>query len=76
MWHYNKTVKNVSADASTKWCHAIIDGIPGLTGWIRITPTSVDGVTNILSILAAAKANGLKVNVDIVSNQIKGVYVA
>lgn len=76
MWYNNKTVKNISAAANTKWCHAIIDGIPGLTGWIRIAPTSTDGVTNILDILTTAKLHGKNVNVDINSSQITGVYMA
>ena len=76
MWYNNKKVKNISAAANTKCCHAIIDGIPGLTGWIQIAPTSADGVTNILDILATAKMHNKNVNVDINGNKITGVYMA
>jgi len=74
MWYYGKKVRYVSSYASSKFCHAIMEGIPSHTGWLRITPSSTDGVTNILSILTSANANDQKVNVNIVSNQIRGVY--
>ena len=37
--------------------------IEDLSGWKRIAPVSTDGVTNVLDVLKAAKANGRRVNV-------------
>ncbi len=74
MWYYGKNVRYVSADVNSKFCHAIMIDIPGHTGWLKIAPTSTDGVTNVLGILTEANANGQKVNVNINSNQITGVY--
>ncbi len=76
MWYFGKTVRYVSSDVNSKWCHAIIDGIPGLTDWLIIAPTSTDGVTNVLAILTAANANGHQVNVRIDANQITAVYMS
>jgi hypothetical protein len=76
MWYYGKTVKYVSSTATSKSCHAIINDIPGMTGWLSITPTSTDGVTNVISILTAAVASGHSVNVEITSNAITGVYMS
>lgn len=76
MWYNGKTVKYVSSYATTKNCHAIINGIPGMTSWLRIKPTSTDGVTNIISILTAAVVSGHKVNIEITSNTITGVYMS
>jgi hypothetical protein len=76
MWYYGKTVKYVSSFATSKSCQAIINDIPGLTGWLNITPTSTDGVTNVISILTAAVASGHSVNVEITSNAITGVYMS
>ncbi|NJC25620.1 hypothetical protein GGR27_001119 [Lewinella antarctica] len=74
MWYYGKNVRYVSSYVNSKLCHAIMKDIPDHTGWLRIAPTSTDGVTNVLAILAEANANGQKVNIDISSNQITGVY--
>ena len=76
MWYYGKTVRYVSSYATSKTCHAIMNGIPGMTGWLSITPTSTDGVTNVISILTAAVASGHSVNVEITSNTITGVYMS
>ena len=76
MWHYGKTVRYVSAHVSSKYAHVIMNDIAGMTGWLRITPTSSDGVTNVLDILTAAKADSRTVNVLIDSNQIKSVYMS
>ena len=73
MWHNNKSVVAVYAHVNTKLGHAIIDG---LSGWKRINPASVDGVTNVLDLLVAAKANGRTVNVYIGSDdQISAAYM-
>lgn len=60
MWHTNKSVTAVYAHTNTQFGHAIIDGLPG---WKRIKPASTDGVTNVLDLLSAAKAEGQMVNV-------------
>jgi hypothetical protein len=75
MWYYGKTVKYVSSSATSKTCHAMIN-IPELPGWLSITPTSTDGVTNVISILTAAVASGHSVNVEITSNAITAVYMS
>jgi hypothetical protein len=76
MWYYGKTVRYVSSYATSKTCHAIMNDIPGMTGWLSITPTSTDGVTNVISILTAAVASGRSVNVEITSNAITGAYMS
>lgn len=76
MWHFGKTVRYVSSYATSKTCHAIINDVPGATGWLSIAPTSTDGVTNVISILTAAVASGHSVNVEITSNTITGVYMS
>ena len=73
MWHSNKSVVSVYAHVNAKVAYAIIDG---LSGWKRINPTSTDGVTNVLDLLSAAKANGRTVNVYIGSDdQISAAYM-
>jgi len=73
MWHNNKSVVTVYAHVNAKVAYAIIDG---LSGWKRINPASTDGVTNVLDILTAAKANGRTVNVYIGSgDQIYAAYM-
>jgi hypothetical protein len=73
MWHNNKSVVSVYAHVNAKVAYAIIDG---LSGWKRINPTSTDGVTNVLDLLSAAKANGRTVNVYIGSDdQISAAYM-
>jgi hypothetical protein len=76
MWYYGKTVRYVSSYATSKTCHAIMNGMPESTGWLSISPTSTDGVTNVISILTAAVASGHSVNVEITSNAITGVYMS
>ncbi|MCE7066996.1 hypothetical protein [Dyadobacter sp. CY326] len=76
MWYFGKTVRYVSSYATSKTCHAIINGIPEMTGWLGIVPASTDGVTNVISILTAAVASGHQVNVEITSNTITGVYMS
>jgi hypothetical protein len=67
MWYTNKSVIRTHSKNGTEMAWAIIDGI---SGWKRIRPTCVDGVTNILLILSAAKANGRNVDV-----YINGYYI-
>jgi hypothetical protein len=56
----NKSVTRTHSKNGTKMAWAIINGI---SGWKKIRPTCVDGVSNILLILATAKANGRNVDV-------------
>lgn len=73
MWHNNKSVVSVYAHVNTKLGFAIVEG---LSGWKRINPASADGVTNVLDLLGAAKANGKTVNVFIDSDdQINAAYM-
>jgi hypothetical protein len=73
MWHTNKLVQYVYANVTSMYAFAIIEG---LSGWIRISPSSPDGVTNVLDILNVAKANDKRVNVYVdSSNQIVSVYM-
>ena len=67
MWHNNKTVVRTYTRDGTRMAWAIIQGV---SGWLRIRPSSPDGVTNIFVILCAAQANGRHVNVFIQNNQI------
>ena len=77
MWYYGKNVRYVSSNVNSKWCHAIMDGIADHTGWLRIAPSSTDGVSNVLGILTAANANGRAVNVHIDSaKQITATYMS
>ncbi|MCG8312877.1 MAG: hypothetical protein MI976_06630 [Pseudomonadales bacterium] len=76
MWYYGVTVRYVSSYVNSTYSHAIINGIPAHTGWLRIAPTSPDGVTNVLGILAAANANGRQVNIRIESDQITATYMS
>ena len=74
MCHNNKSVVSVYAHVNTKLGYAIIDG---LSGWKRINPASADGVTNVLDLLGAAKANGKTVNVFIgPDDQISAAYMS
>lgn len=76
MWYFGKTVRYVSSFVNSKYCHAIMNGIPSHTGWLRITPTSSDGVTNVLAILTIANANNRLVTVRIESGQITAAYIS
>ena len=73
MWHNNKSVVSVYAHVNPTLGFAIINGI---AGWKRIKPTSSDGVTNVLDLLASAKANGRNVNVYIDADEhITAAYI-
>lgn len=74
MWHYNILVLYTYAHVNAMTAHAILDG---LGGWHQITPTSPDGVSNVLDILTVAQANGRRVNVYIAPDStIQAVYYA
>jgi hypothetical protein len=47
---------------------AIVAGVG--SGWLRITPNSADGVTNIYNILSMALANNRHVDVYVTNNEI------
>ncbi len=73
-WITNKLVLYTYAHANAKQAFAIIEG---LSGWLKIAPSSEDGVTNVLNILNAAKVNDNRVSVYIGSdNQIHAAYTA
>ena len=61
----------VSSNAQNAWGY--IDGI----GWKKVKPTSTDGVTNVFTILCAAKANDMTVsgNIEDDSDQITYLYL-
>ena len=59
-WINNQKVINTYSRVNTKYAFAILDG---LSGWKKIAPTSPDGVSNVLDILAVAQASNRKVNV-------------
>ncbi len=74
MWHNSKLVQYVYAHVNTKYAYAIIEG---LSGWKRIDPVSADGVTNVLDVLTTAKANGIRVNVYLTTDEkIQAAYMA
>lgn len=70
MWHNNLSVVRVYTSHHSQNCYAIISGI---SGWKKIKTGAADGVTNVHVALSAAQANGRKVDVYIVSNQIERV---
>lgn len=72
MWNNNKTVSRTYCSADKQNAHAIISGI---SGWKKIKTGAASGVTNVFLTLNAAKANGRKVDVYIVSNQIERVVM-
>ncbi len=72
MWHTNLLVLRTYAHVNAKTAFAILEG---MSGWIRIAPTSPDGVSNVLDILAVAHANNRRVNVYIAADgTIQAVY--
>ena len=74
MWHYSLLVQYTYAHVNSKYAFAIIEGI---SGWKQINPTSTDGVSNVLDILAVAQANNRRVNVYIAADEtIQAVYYA
>ena len=68
MWHNNKTVVRTHAKDGSKMAWAIVSGVG--SGWLRIEPSTPDGVTNVHMILSAALANGRSVNVYVANNRI------
>jgi len=64
MW-YTKLILYTYAHVNSKYAFAILEGI---SGWKQIAPTSPDGVSNVLNILAVAQASKRPVNVYIASD--------
>ena len=60
MWKNNVDVQYCYTAPAPMYCYAIISGE---SGWKRVKATSADGVSNVFTALAAAKANNRKVNV-------------
>ncbi len=61
MWFNNRKVNSAFVSNDTQWAWANIEGI----GWRRIKDGAPDGVTNIFTMMCAAKAKGRTVHVDI-----------
>ncbi|NJC25619.1 M6 family metalloprotease domain-containing protein [Neolewinella antarctica] len=73
-WVFGKNAVYISSRVGTKWAHAIIEDS---AGWKRIAPTSLDGVTNVVTILNAAVTKNKKVNVYFgTDGEIYGVYMS
>ncbi|MDD3248408.1 MAG: hypothetical protein PHF18_16380 [Methanosarcina sp.] len=70
MWYNDKTVVRTHTKNGTQMCWAIVNGVPN-TGWIRIKPATVDGVSNVFLILSLALATGRHVDVYIPSGEIE-----
>lgn len=68
MWHNDRTVDRTYTTHHAQNCWAIISGI---AGWTKVRPNAADGVTNVFAILCAARANGRRVDVYVVSDQIE-----
>ncbi len=72
MWHYNRDVDQTYVWHTSQAAWANISGM----GWRRIKDGAADGVTNLFSLLNAAKANGRKVHIYVDSNdRINGAYL-
>ena len=68
MWHNNLQVTRTHAKNGAQLAWAIVPGAG--SGWLRIKPTSADGVTNVFMILSAALANNRRVDVYVQSGEI------
>ncbi len=66
MWHYNKKINATFVHHKSQWAWADIDGV----GWKRIKEGAADGVTNVLTLLSAARANERLVHVDLDANDL------
>ena len=69
-WNLNKTVLRTHAKNGSKMTWAIINGI---SGWLKVSPATADGVTNVFMVLCEALANNRKVDVYIINGQITQV---
>lgn len=68
----NTTVNSTFATPSSKngWAH-----LASTNAWNKVAPTSDDGVTNTLLLLALARANSRQANVILANDQITQVYL-
>ena len=71
-WQNDKNVITTFSSSHSQNAWANIESV----GWRKIKPNSTDGTTNVYAMLAAAKANNRKVNVDIdTANEITTAYL-
>lgn len=70
MWTNNRDVSRTYTTRHAENCWAIISGI---SGWKKVKTGASSGVSNCFTALCAAKANGRKVDVYIVNNEIERV---
>lgn len=70
MWYTAKNVIATHVKNGPQMAWALINGV-GIPGWIRVAPSSVDGVSNVNMILSAARAHNRLVDVFIVNGQIE-----
>lgn len=68
--HHNLTVTQVYATPHSMNAWAAFAGV----GWRKIQPTTPDGVTNTLAVLAASRVNGRKVHASLDGSLIYNVY--
>lgn len=66
VWQHNKQVIRVHVKDGSRQAWAILEG----SGWLRIRPTSTDGVTNLVVLISEALANGRRVDAYIYNGQI------
>jgi hypothetical protein len=72
MWHWNKQVAQTFGSTHTMNAWVNITGL----GWLKIEPTSADGVTNVFMMMNAAKANNRTVSVFVnASNRVEIGYL-
>jgi hypothetical protein len=71
MWYNNRNVIATHAKDGERQAWAIISNAP--PGWLRIRPTSADGVSNLLTMLSIACANNRLVDVYIDGSDITQV---
>lgn len=58
-WYNNKSVIRTHAKAGSMYTWALVDN----SGWLKLSPSSQDGVTNNFMLLCEARANNKKVDV-------------
>jgi hypothetical protein len=69
MWYYGKSVIRAHSKNGSQMAWAIISGLLN-NAWLRVTPASADGVTNVFIILSTALANNRLVDVLVVNGEI------
>lgn len=71
VWHYHKTIQTTYAVTSSKAVWIRVNDL----GWRRISPDSVDGVTNLLTMAMAAQTSSRDVHVYADGTFIYRIYV-